>query len=226
MMIKLTGLLILSFGLAACGGSPADIESDTFALYPPMDDPGGDGGGGGGGAPTPPPVDTSTSLLDATARTYLAEAGVSNESTVGGTMWVNACRVSAHQGAVTFNSGVTRSCQWANTYPGWIILEVAYDLIENKNDRGFASVSAMNGPSTVSLMEFGSKFNGAISFSVKEGNSSAEAKLQLEYQRLNGYSFSFSGEGNQVYAQVTANGGLFEGSDIDIQAKAKLLRIY
>jgi len=58
------------------------------------------------------------------------------------------------------------------------------------------------------------------------GDASVQTSLQLEYQRLNGYWFSFNGQGNQVYATVTANGGLFRSSRIEIQGKAKLLRIH
>lgn len=225
--MKTKGLFVLWIGLAACGGAPNEVASSAFALdYIPDEIEGGEGGGGGGGSVPAPSMDTSASKLDAEARAYLAQAGVAEETSVGGTMWVNACRVRAQQGAVTFTSGVTRSCQWSNVNPGWIILEVAYDVIKNKNDRGSASISAMNGPSTVSRVEFGSKFNGAISLAQKAGIGSAEVKLQLEYQRLNGYYAHFDGAGNQVYAEVTANGGVFEGSDIEIQARAKLLRIY
>ncbi|EYF03843.1 Hypothetical protein CAP_5107 [Chondromyces apiculatus DSM 436] len=99
-------------------------------------------------------------------------------------------------------------------------------MIENKNGRGSASVSSMNGPVTVYESQFGSKFNGALSLAISDGDTTATAKLELEYQRLSGYSFHFNGSGNQIYATVTANGGLFKASRMEIYAKAKVLRIY
>jgi hypothetical protein len=36
----------------------------------------------------------------------------------------------------------------------------------------------------------------------------------------------FDGTGNNLVATATANGGLFQGSYMDIQAHAQLLRIY
>lgn len=191
-----------------------------------------DGGGSGGGS-TPPPsgtppssTDTSLSQLNASARTYLTQTGVSQSSTVGGVVWVNACKVSAQQGAGTFNSGITKSCVWANSLPGWIVIGLDYIVLENLNGRGSASVSSINGSATITTSEFGSKFNGAMSIAASLGDLSAQTSLQLEYQRLNGYSFNFNGTGNNVVATVTANGGLFKKSRIEIQARAKLLRVY
>ncbi len=87
-------------------------------------------------------------------------------------------------------------------------------------------MSSVNGSVTISTSEFGSKFNGAMDVAISVGDISASQNLQLEYQRLNGYSFIFDGVGNNVVATVTANGGLFRASSIEIQAKAKLLRVY
>jgi hypothetical protein len=211
----------------------SDVSStpQTLVIPPPCTEAMATTNCGGGGAPPPPPpprpvYDTSASHLSVSARSYLTQAGVPNSGTVGATEWVNACRVSAHQGAGTFNSGITNSCSWANVRPGWIILEIAHDVLRNDNNRGSASVSSTNGPVTISVTEFGSRFNGAISLAVSAGGVSASRSLQLEYQRLNGYSFSFNGEGNNVVAVVRANGGLFKGSFIDVQTKAKLLRVY
>jgi hypothetical protein len=186
-------------------------------------------GGGGGGGPPPPPapvLDTSGSYLNASARAFFTQAGVSDAASVGATKWINACRVSAFQGAVTFNSGVTNNCIWANTIPGWVILEVSYDVLRNDNSRGSASASSIQGSVTISTVDFGSKFTAAYNLALGVGNVTAAQNIQLEYQRLSGYSFSFDGTGNNLAAFVTANGGLFEGSFIDVQAKAKLLRIY
>ncbi|MFY0538875.1 hypothetical protein [Nannocystis pusilla] len=151
---------------------------------------------------------------------------MSDASSIGATMWVDACRVMAHQGAGTFNSGVTRTCSWANVHSGWIIIETAYDVLQNKNDRGSASVSSTNGPVTISSADFGPRFDAAISLAHGAGDADSAKKLELEYQRLNGYSFQFSGAGNQLVASVTANGGLFQGARIEIQARAKLLRVH
>ena len=193
---------------------------------------GGGGGGGGGGSPpisdgsplTPP--DVSASYLDANARNYLEQAGVPNAGGVGATQWVQGCRVTAQQGAVTFNSGKTETCPWANTMPGWIILETDYEVLQNRNNRGSASVGAVNGPTTVTTTELGSKFKGAIEFAVKAGDIDAKTKLELEYQRMNQFQFKFDGQGNTLIGRVTANGGMFESSLIEIRAKAKLLRVY
>ena len=176
--------------------------------------------------PPPPPVDTTGSYLNMSARSYLAQVGVPDATSVGGVQWVNACKVSANQGAGTFNSGITNSCSWANLQPGWIVLEVNYEVLRNDHGRGSASVSSVNGSVTISTSEFGSKFNGAMDVAISIGDISASQKLQLEYQRLNGYSFMFDGVGNNVVATVKANGGLFQGSRIEIQATAKLLRVY
>jgi hypothetical protein len=211
--------------IAVSGDEP--IGSSTDYLPAPVDDSGLVEGGGSMTPPPPPaPPDTSESYLNAAARGYLTQAGVTDASAVGATKWVNACRVNAQQGSVTFNSGVTRVCSWANIHPGWIIVETAYDVLYNKNKRGSASVSSTNGPVTISTVEFGSKFDLAISLAQSLGDASAALALQLEYQRLNGYSFYFGGAGNQLVATVTANGGLVQSANIDIQARAKLLRIY
>lgn len=226
----------------ACGGV-AETESarDSYASHrqaisPCLDTtpadankaPVGEANGGGGSPPPPPPPapDVSSSYLDDSARQFLRIAGVSNSQSVGGTLWVDACRVRATQGAVTFDSGVTKNCTWANLQPGWIVLETNYVVLENRNGRGGAAVSSTNGPVSISTTEFGSKFDAAISSAGSSGDKPSEAKLKLEYQRLNGYSYTFSGQGNQVVAEVTANGGLFEASAIEIQARAKLLRIH
>jgi hypothetical protein len=152
--------------------------------------------------------------------------GVSDAASVGGVQWVNACKVSAFQGEGTFNRGITNSCSWANLRPGWIVLDIDYVVLKNRNQRGSASVSSVNGSVTISITEFGSKFNGAMDAAIGVGDFTASQKLQLEYQRLNGYSFMFNGVGNNVVATVTANGGLLEKSDIEIQARAMLLRVY
>ena len=228
---KSTALAFVTTILLGTSACVMDMEPTEEADVDPMaeGDSGAEGEGGTEGeavAEDQQAVDTSASYLDAAAREFLAQAGVSDPSTVGATMWVDACRVSAHQGAGTFNSGITKVCTWANAYPGWVIIETAYDVIENKNNRGSASVSSTNGPVTVSGSEFGSKFNTAISLSVNAGNVSATGKLEAEYQRLNGFSFAFDGAGNQIVATVTANGGAFKSSRIEIQARAKLVRVY
>lgn len=207
-------------------------------LLPPPTCNGDDcsGGGGGGGGPPPPPPpgvgdpisspNASGSYLDASARSYLTSVGVSDPSSVGATMWVNGCRVSSSQGAVTFNSGITHTCVWANLRPGWIIVDINYLILRNDNGRGSASVSSVNGPITVSETQFGSRFSAAIDLAISVGDIEASQKLSLEYQRLNGFSFVFDGTGNNLVATATANGGLFQGSYMDIQTHAQLLRIY
>jgi len=153
--------------------------------------------------------------------------GVTNTGSVGATKWVNACPVMAYQGAGTFNSGVTQTCSWSNDEVGWIIVEVSYDVLANWSNRGSASVSKGSGGNvTVSSSTFGSKFNGAISLAVSAGDVSAQTSLNAEYQRLLGYSWNFDAPKNTVTASVTANGRLFVPSKIEIQAKAKLRRIY
>jgi hypothetical protein len=151
--------------------------------------------------------------------------GVPEPWQIGGTQWVSACTARAEQGAVTFNSGVTRICTYAAP-TGWVVLETSYTVDENKYDRGSFSVSTVNGPTSVSTVEFGSKFNAAIDLAVAMGDNSASQKIQLEYQRLNGFSWAFDGHGSSVVVQVTANGGLFRKSIIQVSARAKLLRIY
>lgn len=175
--------------------------------------------------PPPPPTNTTASYLDATARAYLAQEGVYDVASVGGTKWVDACSVSAHQGSVTFNSGITKMCSYASP-PGWVILETGYVVLENKNNRGSWSVGSANGNVSFSTVDFGSKFSGAIDHAISVGDISAKQKLELEYQRLNGYSYLFTGTGNNLVAVVTANGGLFKSSSISILAKAKLLHVY
>lgn len=229
----------LLLALAGCV-DPEPFETDTDdgprgesiverqgRRIPPMlssRDPGG--GYGSSGATTTRSLDTTASHLSENARAYLIEAGVSDASSIGATEWVKACRVRAYQGAGTFNSGESNSCTYANVRNGWIIVEVAYDVLENKHGRGSASVSATNGPVTISRSDFGSKFDGAMSLAASSGDSPAETELQLEYQRLNGYSYHFGGAGNQLVATVTANGGAFRKSAIEIQAKARLLRVH
>jgi hypothetical protein len=194
---------------------------------------GGSGGGSGGGTPTSTsgqPLtapDVSGSYLNASARQYLTQAGFASADQVGATMWVEGCKTQAAQGGFSFDSGSAWvPCSWANTYAGWIIIGTDYDVIENLHNRGSATVSAINGPTTINVSEMGSKFKLAAELALKAKDIEAKGKIDLEYQRMKQYEFKFDGTGNQLTAAVKANGGLFRKSLIKIVAKAKLLRIY
>jgi hypothetical protein len=172
-----------------------------------------------------PTTDNSLSYLDNEAREFLTQAGWVDSIEIGGTKWVNACTARAQQGAVTFNSGKTEICTYSAP-PGWTILETSHTVDENLYGRGSYNVSTVNGPVTVSTAEFGSKFKGAIELAAKVDKIELKRKLELEYQRLNGFSWSFDGNGSNVRVQVTANGGAFRKSVIQVSARARLLRVY
>lgn len=222
--MKFTCLRILVVALVACGSDAYEVASKDSAVdsTPDTGETPDTGGGSPGSAPSPA-LDFSSSFLDTEARSFLASAGMANASTIGATQWVNGCFVSAKQGAFTSGS-VTNDCNWANTRPGWIIVEATCEVLENKNDRGSLSCNVMNGPTTVSVTEL-DKFNWAIEAAATVGRTTAEINLKSEYDRLKSYSSSYTGAGNGIVARVTANGGFFEGSSIAVQTRAKLLRV-
>lgn len=223
--MKIAILTTLTIGMVACGGTEGDILANSYAIVSPGEtapevdpDP-------GSGPPPAPPVPTSWLSLSPAERGYLARVGVTNAATLGATRTMEVCRVSASQGAVTFNAGTTNTCIWANNVPGWVISETQYRTIRNRNDRGFASVSSVNGPVTISMSEIGSKWSAAIDMAKKAGDFSSETKLKLEYEKIKTKVFEFNGTGNNLIATVTANGGVFEASSIEIQPIVTLLQL-
>jgi hypothetical protein len=84
----------------------------------------------------------------------------------------------------------------------------------------------MDGPVSTYSAQFGSKFNAAINLALSLGNISVSQKLQLEYQRLNGYSTYFNGYGQKLWVKVTANGSAVQASKVTVVGRAKILRMY
>jgi hypothetical protein len=158
---------------------------------------------------------------------YLSQAGFNNPSQLGSEKDVQACEVRVQQGSVTFNSGVTKSCVWQQSEPGWVVQSVWVTVRENKNNRGSYAYSVIDqaGQFYMDVNEIGNKWKGAIDASAKAGDVDAKAKLELEFEHHMQRIVNFSSNKNSVYLEATANGGLFQTSIIDVVATARLLKV-
>jgi hypothetical protein len=132
-----------------------------------------------------------------------------------------------HQGSGTFNSGVTESCTWQQSQPGWVIESVRVDLLENKHDRGSytESVIAADGQFNMNVKEIGDQWNAAIDLAAKAVDVEVQKKLEIGYQNHMERVVDVSSNKNSVYVEANANGGLFQSSTIHVIATAKLIRV-
>ena len=73
--------------------------------------------------------------------------------------------------------------------------------------------------------EIGDKWNAAIELAAGAGDDAVKGKLQVDYQRHMERTLALSANKNTVHLQVTANGGLFEKSEIHVKVYATLVRL-
>ncbi len=218
-------LAITSFVFTACQGSlHSTLDEDPTPFSSAPEDP-----------MPPPPVledptpEWSTNPADELDRYngYLAQAGVNHPDQLGGEKEVPACDVLVHQGSVTFNKGVTKSCTWQQSEPGWVIESARVEVKENAHNRGSytMSVIAADGQFDMSVKEIGDHWNVAIDLAAKAKDIEVKKKLELAYQNHMERVVSISSNKNSVYLEANANGGLFQSSTIHVVAIAKLIRV-
>ena len=158
---------------------------------------------------------------------YLTQAGVNDPAQLWSEKEVQACDVLAHQGSVTFNSGVKESCTWQQSQPGWVIESVRVDVLENKHDRGSytESIIAADGQFDMNVKDIGDQWNVAIDLAAKAKDVEVKKQLEVGYQHHMERVVSISSNKNSVYLEANANGGLFQSSTIHVIATAKLIRV-
>ena len=158
---------------------------------------------------------------------YLSQAGFTNPGELRTTKEIVACDTYVSQGAGTFNSGVTRDCVYQATEYGWGIESVRLEVVKNRNGRGSYTYStlAQDGQFNFNVKEIGDKWNVAIELAGKAADIEVQKKLQVDYQRHMERTLSLSANKNTVHLQVTANGGLFEKSEIHVKLYATLVRL-
>jgi hypothetical protein len=157
---------------------------------------------------------------------YTNLAGLPAPSLLGQEKEVPGCEVTAEQGAVTFNQGVTRECTY-QPGPGWQIVSVEIDVLENKYNRGsYAShIIDAGGQVTLTEKELGDKWKIAIDTALSLGDIEAKTKLELEYQRHRELYFSVASNRNTLLLEATANGGAFRKSVVRLKSRVKLVRV-
>lgn len=223
-------LAIASFVLSACAAPARPAPAPDESPAPGSQLPGGPAQPQLPGAPVADaPPDWSTDPADELARfdDYLIQAGFNNPDQLLSEKEVQACDVLAHQGSGTFNSGVTQSCTWQQSEPGWVVESVRVDVLENKHDRGSYTedIIAADGQFDLSVKEVGDQWTAAIDLAAKAKDVEVEKKLSLAYQHHMERVVSMSSNKNSVYLEVLANGGLFQSSTIHVIAYAKLVRL-
>lgn len=171
---------------------------------------------------------SSVGTVEARVDEYKRQVGLSATGQLGTQKWVHACEAVAQQGAVTFNSGITKTSTYQHDVPGYQILECNLQVLENKHNRGSysSSIIAKDGQFTVNEQEIGDKWKVAIDLSIKAGDLEATRKLELDYQKNHQLIRNYASNKNTVFLAVTANGGLMRKSIIRVVAKALLVCIY
>lgn len=158
---------------------------------------------------------------------YLAQAGFDNPRLLGMVKEERGCQVRVTQGAGTFNRGETKTCVYQPSEPGWVIQSFTVDVLENKHGRGSYSVDviAEGGEFNRSFKEIGDKLKLAIDLAASKGDIEVKRKLELEHQRHLERVLSIGATRNSAHLEVTANGGLFRKSVIEVILRAKLLKV-
>lgn len=174
----------------------------------------------------PQTISTSTSEVHS-ADWYMEQVGLPKSSELGEERWFDACEVRAQQGAVTFNRGVTQTCIYQHSVPGWQILEYQLEVLENRYGRGSynASIIAQDGNFTVNEQEIGDRWNAAIELAIQYNDIEARRRLELEYQRHQQLIRSYASNKNTFFLSATANGGAFRNSVIHVRGRVRMLRI-
>jgi hypothetical protein len=232
--LKIIGLMAFTFAaLAACGPelTPEEMELEQASdplLAPrlPIDDSGGGGGGIFIPAPQPAPAPAPSAELTRYYG-YLSQAGFYNPSQLGMVKEEVLCDVYVSQGAVTFNRGVTKTCTWQQTEPGWVLQSVSVEVPENKNGRGSYAYNTMaaDGQFFMHIQETGDKWKVAIDLAAKAADVEVKRKLELDYQQHMERMVSLSANKNTVHLEVTANGGAFAKSAIRVILRGKKIRV-
>ncbi|EPX65295.1 hypothetical protein D187_000720 [Cystobacter fuscus DSM 2262] len=172
--------------------------------------------------PTPEELEQRARYLN-----YLSQAGFTNPSELRTTKEIVACDTYVSQGAGTFNSGVTRDCVYQATEYGWGIESVRLEVLQNRNGRGSYTYNTLaeGGQFNFNVQEIGDKWNVALELAAKAADIEVQKKLQIDYQRHMERTLALSANKNTVHLQVTANGGLFEKSEIHVKVYATLVRL-
>ncbi len=158
---------------------------------------------------------------------YLTQAGFHSSSELQTTKEVVACDTYVYQGAGTFNRGETRDCVYQATEYGWGIEQVRVEVLQNRNGRGSYTHNtlAQDGQFSFDIKEIGDKWNVALDLAAKAGDIEVQKKLLVDYQRHMERALNLSANRNTVHLSVTANGGLFEKSEIHVKVYATLVRL-
>ncbi len=158
---------------------------------------------------------------------YMEQVGLPKSAQLGEEQWFNACDVRAQQGAGTFNKGITKTCTYQHSIPGWQILEYQIDVLENKYGRGSykGDIIAKDGNFTVNEQQIGDKWKAARELAIKYNDVEAKRKLELEYQRHQQLIRSYSSNKNTFFLSATANGGLARKSVLYLKTKLKIVRL-
>jgi hypothetical protein len=230
--LKSIGLMGFTFAaLAACGPelSPEEMELEQasnplLAPRAPGDDSGG--GGAGGSIPATPPAPASSAELTRYYG-YLSQAGFYNPSELGMVKEEVLCDVYVSQGAGTFNRGITKTCTWQQTEPGWALQSVSVEVPENKNGRGSYAHSTMaaDGQFFMHIQETGDKWKAAIDMAASAADVEVKQKLEFDYQHHMERMVKLSANQNTVHLEVTANGGAFAKSAIRVILRGKKIRV-
>lgn len=158
---------------------------------------------------------------------YLSQAGFDNPRMLGMVREDIPCRLRVSQGAGSFNSGLTETCTSQPQEPGWVIQSATPEVIENKHDRGRYSfdVIAEGGEFNKTVKEIGDTFKLAIDLAASKGDIEVKRKIEIEHQRHLERVVHIGATRNTVHLSVTANGGLFRKSVIEVALRVKLLKV-
>jgi hypothetical protein len=158
---------------------------------------------------------------------YLSQAGFDNPRLLGRVKEVRGCTARVQQGAGIFNHGETKTCTYQPSEPGWVIQSVEADVTENKHGRGSYSVDviAKEGDFNKRFKELRDKFKLATELAASQGDTEVKRKLEFERQRQLERMLSIGAAKNSAHLEVTANGGLFRTSVIEVILRVKLLKV-